>query len=112
MFVALILTFLDLWYGRIAPNPQDGIASVYWEGAMDARGVPFDPDGVSCAMRVERLNTVVYVTNQDNGRSIYCPVYDRGPFHQGRVIDLSRGAAKLLKCNGLCNVTIRRKGYE
>jgi len=111
LFLAAV-TFLDLWYGRISPNPQDGIASVYWQGKTDARGQPFDPYQVSCAMRVERLNTIVRVTNLDNGLAIYCPVFDRGPYHNGRVIDLSLGAARLLKCDGLCNVTIRRKGYE
>jgi peptidoglycan lytic transglycosylase len=107
--------FLDKWYGRIAPAPAHGIASIYWEDFLDARGKRFKPNEVSCAMRTERLNTVVIVINKNNGRRIECPVQDRGPYAQSRVIDLSRGAAKALGCSekeGLCPVEIYRKGYE
>lgn len=113
MIAAVILaSFLDAWYGRIAPPPADGVASYYCCDKLDARGKRFDPSKISCAMRVERLNTVVVVTNLDNGRKIDCPVQDRGPYFGGRVIDLSTAAKNALGCPDLCRVTVRRKGYE
>jgi len=52
------------------------------------------------------------VTNLENGKKIECPVLDRGPFAQGRVLDFSLGAARKIGCDGLCRVTVRRAGYE
>lgn len=113
MIAAIVLaSFLEIWMGRIAINPQDGIASYYCCDKLDARGKRFDPTKISCAMRVERLNTIVVVTNLQNGRKIDCPVWDVGPFAQGRVIDLSTAAKNALGCPDLCKVTVRRKGYE
>lgn len=106
------VTFLDLWMGRIAVNPQDGIASYYCCDKLDARGKRYDPSKISCAHRTERFGSILVVTNIENGLKIDCPTQDRGPYFGGRVIDLSTAAAKALKCLGLCRVTVRRKGYE
>lgn len=105
-------TFDQLWHGRIARPPGEGTASVYWEDVWDARGQRFRPDKVSCAHRFEPFGTVFVVTNLENGRTIDCPVQDRGPFIAGRVLDFSRGAARAIGCDGLCRVEIRRKGFE
>lgn len=43
-----------------------------------------------------KFNTMVMVTNLDNGKSVIVRINDRGPFVKGRVIDLSYAAAKLL----------------
>ena len=112
LLAVIAATFLEAWYGRVAIPPADGIASYYCCDKLDARGKRFDPTKISCAMRVERLNTVVVVTNVANGRKIDCPVQDRGPFAHGRVIDLSTAAKNALGCGDLCRVTVRRKGYE
>lgn len=114
MKLALIaaVAFVDLWYGRIAAAPSDGQASVYWEGARDARGKRFDPRKVSCAHRTERFETLLVVTNTANGKKVVCPVWDRGPHLKGRVIDLTPPAARAIGCDGLCNVTVRRLGFE
>lgn len=93
-------------------DPQPGEASVYWEDKFDARGRRFYPDRISCAHRFETLNTILVVTNDANGKKIKCPVLDRGPFAKGRILDLSRGAAKALGCDGLCHVTVKRLGFE
>jgi len=88
-------TFQQMWMGRIARPPADNEqASVYWEDRWDAFG------------------TIFIVTNLDNGKKIECPVQDRGPFAQGRVLDFSLGAARKIGCDGLCRVTVRRAGYE
>src|SRR5690349_7623754 len=105
-------TFQQMWMGRVARPPAGGEASVYWEDRWDARGKRFKPDEVSCAHRTEAFGTVFIVTNLDNGKRIECPVQDRGPFAQGRVLDFSLGAARKIGCDGLCRVTVRRAGYE
>jgi rare lipoprotein A len=82
---------------------QEGIASWYgYEtknkagGHMTANGEAFDPDGLNAAHKYLPLPTHVKVTNLENGRSILLRVNDRGPFVEGRLIDLSAGAAKKL----------------
>lgn len=72
---------------------SSGKASYYWQGQRTANGERFNPNGVSCAHRTAPFNTVLTVTNLQNGKSVRCRVNDRGPFIKGRIVDLSRGAA-------------------
>jgi rare lipoprotein A (peptidoglycan hydrolase) len=106
-------TFQQMWMGRVARPPADNEeASVYWEDKWDARGKRFKPHEISCAHRTEAFGTIFVVTNLDNGKKIECPVFDRGPFARGRVLDFSLGAARKIGCDGLCRVKVRRAGYE
>jgi rare lipoprotein A len=82
---------------------EKGIASWYgYEtlrtkgGHMTANGEAFDPNGLSAAHKYLPLPAHVRVTNLENRRSIVVRVNDRGPFVEGRIIDLSAGAAKKL----------------
>ena len=82
---------------------ETGIASWYGQetyrqkgGHMTANGEAFDPDGLNAAHKYLPLPTFVKVTNLENGRSIILRVNDRGPFIDGRIIDLSAGAARRL----------------
>ena len=82
---------------------QKGIASWYGyetyrqkDGHMTANGEAFDPNGLNAAHKYLPLPTFVRVTNLDNKRQIILRVNDRGPFIDGRIIDLSAGAAKKL----------------
>ena len=82
---------------------QEGVASWYGAetrnkkgGHMTANGEAFDPDGFSAAHKYLPLPFHVRVKNLDNGRSILVRVNDRGPFVEGRIIDLSAGAARKL----------------
>jgi rare lipoprotein A len=77
---------------------ETGVASWYAEesGTRTADGEVFNPDGLSAAHKTFPLPSVVEVTNLDNGRTIQVRVNDRGPFVDGRVMDLSRGAARAL----------------
>jgi len=82
---------------------QKGVASWYgYEtrrqkgGHMTANGEAFDPNGLNAAHKYLPLPTYVRVTNLENRRHIILRVNDRGPFVQGRIIDLSAGAAKRL----------------
>lgn len=65
-------------------------------GHMTANGEAFDPDGLSAAHKYLPLPCHVRVTNLENKRSILVRVNDRGPFVEGRIIDLSAGAARKL----------------
>ena len=82
---------------------ETGIASWYgYEtyrqkgGHMTANGEAFDPNGLNAAHKYLPLPTFVKVTNLKNRRSIILRVNDRGPFVDGRIIDLSAGAARKL----------------
>ncbi|MGC1951987.1 MAG: septal ring lytic transglycosylase RlpA family protein [Gammaproteobacteria bacterium] len=82
---------------------EEGIASWYgYEtrrqkgGHMTANGEAFDPMGFTAAHKYLPLPSFVRVTNLDNRRSMILRVNDRGPFVQGRIIDVSAGAAKKL----------------
>lgn len=75
-----------------------GIASWYGfeSGSRTATGERFKPHALSAAHKTLPLPTRVRVTNLANGKSAVLTVNDRGPFVQGRLIDLSLGAAKRL----------------
>lgn len=77
-----------------------GMASYYWQGQRTASGASFNPDGLTAAHRTLPFGTRVRVTNQSNGQSVVVTINDRGPFVGGRVIDLSRGAARAISMTG------------
>ena len=80
-----------------------GLASWYgarFQGRPTANGERFDMGGFTAAHRSFPLPSYVRVTNVSNGRSIVVRVNDRGPFHGGRVIDVSHRAADVLGFRG------------
>ena len=90
-----------VWYYPQADPDYDetGIASWYGEpfhGRATANGEPYDMNEVSAAHKTLPLPSFVRVTNLDNGRSMVVRVNDRGPFVNGRIIDISRRGAQLL----------------
>lgn len=89
-----------------------GIASWYGSesGNRTAMGTRFLPDGISAAHKTLPLPSKVRVTNLNNGRSILLVVNDRGPFKNGRLIDLSQGAARQLGIRGLARVKVEYVG--
>lgn len=73
------------------------IASYYgsdYHGRVTASGERFDMNAMTAAHRSLPFGTRVRVTNLENGKSVVVRINDRGPFVRGRVIDLSRAAAK------------------
>jgi rare lipoprotein A len=76
------------WYGYETYH-QEG-------GHMTANGEAFDPRGLNAAHKYLPLPTFVRVVNLENHREIIVRVNDRGPFVEGRIIDVSAGAAKKL----------------
>lgn len=72
------------WYGE------------YFQGKETASGEPYDMYDMTAAHPSLPLGTYVRVTNLRNGRAVVVRVNDRGPVVDGRIIDLSYGAAKAL----------------
>jgi rare lipoprotein A len=73
-----------------------GLASWYGEdfhGWPTANGERFDMDALTAAHRTLPLGTMVRVTNAENGRQVLLRINDRGPYVNGRILDLSRRAA-------------------
>jgi peptidoglycan lytic transglycosylase len=78
---------------------QVGFASYYdsrFHGARTANGERYDEKALTAAHRTLPFGTRVQVTNLSNGRSVIVTITDRGPFARGRVIDVSRRAARRL----------------
>jgi rare lipoprotein A len=75
---------------------ETGIASYYWQPQRLAGGGWFEPDGISAAHKTLPLGTRVRVTRTDTGASVDVTINDRGPYIAGRIIDLSRGAARII----------------
>lgn len=80
-------------------DSYNGIASWYggkFHGRRTANGEKYNKNGISAAHKTLPFGTVVRVTNHRNGRTLDVRINDRGPFVEGRIIDLSEGAAKKL----------------
>ncbi|MBJ6763213.1 septal ring lytic transglycosylase RlpA family protein [Myxococcaceae bacterium JPH2] len=93
----------------------EGLASFYGpglHGQRTASGERFDQQALSAAHRTERFGACVKVVNMENGRSVEVRINDRGPFVEGRIIDVSRAAAKALGMldKGLARVRLYRCG--
>lgn len=82
--------------GEAAAGSQCGVASWYQMGHTTANGERYNPDGMTAAHRTLPFGTMVTVKNLRNGRSVRVRINDRGPFIKGRIIDVSRGAARKL----------------
>ncbi|HEX9446391.1 MAG TPA: septal ring lytic transglycosylase RlpA family protein, partial [Dongiaceae bacterium] len=90
-----------VWYYPKTDMDYDetGIASWYgpgFHGQYTANGEVYDQNGLTAAHKTLPLPSMVRVTNLDNGRSIVVRVNDRGPFVNGRIVDLTRRDAQLL----------------
>ncbi len=88
------------YYPRVDYDYREtGIASWYgpgFHGKLTANGEIYDQMALTAAHRTLPMPSLVRVTNLDNGRSIKVRINDRGPFKNGRIIDLSYRAAQLL----------------
>jgi len=91
---------------------QRGVASWYgskFHGKRTSSGEPYDMHLATAAHKSLPLPSYVEVKNLDNGRKMIVKVNDRGPFHSGRIIDLSYAAAIRLGVDqtGTANVEVR-----
>ncbi|WP_019277806.1 septal ring lytic transglycosylase RlpA family protein [Vibrio coralliilyticus] len=90
---------------------QEGLASWYgkkFHGHLTSNGEVYDMYSMTAAHKTLPIPSYVKVTNQDNGKTAIVRVNDRGPFHEGRIIDLSFAAATKLDVvrTGTANVSI------
>jgi rare lipoprotein A len=78
---------------------QCGGASWYgpgFHGKRAASGERFNQNAMTAAHKTLPFGTVVKVVDQRTGKSVTVTINDRGPFHRGRIIDLSKAAATKL----------------
>ena len=92
---------------------RTGIASWYgptFHAKATANGEIYNQDDVTAAHKTLPMPSWVEVTNLDNGRQLVVRINDRGPFVDGRIIDLSRRSAQLLGVDrpGLARVRVKR----
>jgi len=104
------------WYvPREEPGyDRSGTASWYgadFHGRKTANGEIFDMEGLSAAHPTLPLPSYVLVTNLANDRTVMVRVNDRGPYVHGRIIDLSRGAARELGFERMGIGQVRVKYY-
>lgn len=111
-FALLAASLVGCASGRPAPAAPEtvrpgwsetGEASWYGEpfhGLRTASGEVYDMEGMTAAHPWLPFGSVVRVENRDNRRTSVVRVNDRGPFKRGRIIDLSRAAARELRMIG------------
>ena len=109
--VVAVIGAIALW--QVAgPYYEVGIASWYgpgFQGNHTANGEIYDMYGISAAHKTLPFGTIVRVVDLDTARSIVVRINDRGPFIEGRIIDLSKGAAEKLGIvdKGIAHVGLR-----
>ena len=91
---------------------EKGEASWYggkFQGRQTANGEKFDTNMLTAAHKTLPFNTIVEVKNIENDKIVHVRINDRGPFVEGRIIDLTRAAASKLDMvgAGLAKVEIR-----
>lgn len=94
---------------------EQGIASWYgtaFHGRRTANGEVYDMHAMTAAHPTMPLPSYARVRNPANGREVVVRVNDRGPFHGGRVIDLSFVAAQKLDIRGVGAVEVRRITFD
>jgi rare lipoprotein A len=99
-FIVLItLIFGSSVHARAAEQAREqrGTASWYHEPQRTASGARFDPNAMTAAHRTLPFGTLVRVTHVRSRRSTLVRINDRGPFTKGRIIDLSKAAARDLQ---------------
>lgn len=86
-------------YEKRPGHTEVGMASWYgvaFHGRRTANGEVFDRYSISAAHKTMPLPSYARVSNLVNGRSIVVRVNDRGPYHGGRIVDVSQRVAELL----------------
>ena len=121
-FIALILALLASGCAKHvkAVRPADikhfsesGIASWYgdpYHGRKTASGEVYDMHQLTAAHRTLPFGVWVEVTNLSNGKKVDVRITDRGPFIDGRIIDLSLAAAERIDMVRAGIVQVRLKG--
>jgi rare lipoprotein A len=80
----------------ISPVQAETGRAAFYSGGRTASGEVTGPTGLTAAHRTLPFGTKVLVTNHRNGKTVVVRIVDRGPYGRGRIIDLSRAAAREL----------------
>ncbi|MGE5268169.1 MAG: septal ring lytic transglycosylase RlpA family protein [Thiohalocapsa sp.] len=101
-----------VWYTPRVDYSYDETGTASWygpgfDGKPTSDGEIYDMNELTAAHKTLPLPSVVQVTNLQNGRALRLRVNDRGPFVDGRIIDLSRRAAQLLGFDGAGTAPVR-----
>jgi rare lipoprotein A len=110
--IILTIGFLCLFQTVSAYSQEKGVASFYTDalkGKKMANGDRYDPEILTCAHQTAPMGSIMKVARVDNpDQSVVVIVTDRGPFVDGRIIDLSRKAAQELGIleNGITEVVV------
>lgn len=99
VILTITLLFLDraAICARARTPTQQGKASWYQEPQRLAGGGRFNPEAMTAAHRTLPIGTLVRVTHLTSRRSVVVRINDRGPYSKGRIIDVSRAAARELR---------------
>jgi|UPI00039A3948 rare lipoprotein A (peptidoglycan hydrolase) len=109
---------LGKWYYPLATAKgynQTGSASWYgkrFHGGPTASGEKFDMNALTAAHTTLPFDSKVKVTNLATGANVVLRINDRGPFTEGRLIDVSAAAAERLGFNGKGEIKVRVEGLE
>jgi len=98
-----------------ASGAETGIASWYghpYHGRRAASGEIYDMEQLTAAHRTLAFGTLVRVRNLTNGKTVEVRINDRGPFVDGRIIDLSRAAARAIDLIGPGTARVRLEVLE
>ena len=101
--LSAVLLVISAWAWQQTRYDEVGIASWYgpgFDGNFTASGEAYDMYAISAAHKTLPFGSIVRVTDLETGRFIVVRINDRGPFVEGRIIDLSFGAARLLGLSG------------
>lgn len=108
---AVVSSVADTTFSAGSVYKENAIASFYAEkfhGCITANGETFDMNAFTAAHKTLPFNTLLKVTNLANNKSVTVRINDRGPFIEGREIDLSKAAAIAIDMvdTGTANVQI------
>ena len=108
-FLILFLSLVPLESKAQKVHTQTGTASYYSDkfiGRKTASGEKYSSKLFTAAHRTLPFNTILKVTNLNNGETVFVKVNDRGPYSRKRILDVSKAAAEKLKIKGVAKVQI------
>ncbi len=113
----ILATLVTFTFSINASAQQHGKASYYsnrLHGHRTSDGSRYHKDSLTCAHRTLPFGTLLKVTNKNNGKEVVVKVTDRGPYANGRVVDLSMAAARELGMvsSGVASVTVENVGFS
>ena len=113
-FFVLCCFIISLSYSQLGYT-ETGWASYYsdkFHGRYTASGERYNKNALTAAHRTLAFGTKVKVTNLRNGKSVIVRINDRGPWVEGRIIDLSKEAARRLDMLAAGTVPVRIEVVE